>query len=368
MSFKETVHRHAVWLPSAAILLTTLVVCIPYLSDFSIVFRQWDGPLYMYVAKTLYNIPADHPFHTLPPAYFACHFPMYPLLIRVLTLFTAGSYPWAMLSATLLSSCVAATLFYQLLKEGRFVESPVWTAVLFAVFPGRWVLCHSVGESEGLFFCFVFAALLSLMRGKTGYLLLWILLASLTRITGILLVPAAALTCIHRREWKKLWLLPLPCLGIVCLFTFYYFRFGDFFAYFTWNLDKEKLIQPVPLAVYRLYASKVNAHSTEFYGLLYFLHLLGTLALWKRKELFFYCAVFYLFNLFVYHWDMSRYFLPITPFALLVAMDSLFSSAPLRWIVFLLAAYLGITFATGWLPYHSEPLDQYRTVVGILHR
>lgn len=368
MFSKDTITRHEQWLPAAAMLLTTLVVCIPHLADLTVVFRHWDGPFYMYIARTMYQIPADHPFPPLPPGYFASHFPMYPLLIRILTLITAGSYPWAMFLATVISSCTAATLFYKLLKEGQWVQSPVWTAVLFSVFPARWVLCHTIGASEGLFLCFVFATFLSLMRQKTGYVLFWILLASLTRITGILLVPAIACYYIFNRDWRNLRLLPLSLLGIAGLFTFYYFTFGSFLVYFNWNLDKLGMFRPTPFAIFTLYASNVNAHSTEFYALLYILHLLGTLALWKRKELFFYCCIYYGFNLFLYDWDLSRFFIPLAPFTLLVAMDSLMTPGHMRWIVLILLSFLGITYASGWLPYHAEPMEQYRTVIQILSK
>lgn len=42
---------------------------------------------YMYVTKTLYRVPAEHPFVpcALPPWYFANHLPGYPLLIRLFT-------------------------------------------------------------------------------------------------------------------------------------------------------------------------------------------------------------------------------------------------------------------------------------------
>src|SRR5262249_13111471 len=146
--------------------------------------RYWDGPPYLYVAKTLYQVPEDHPFvpYDLPRAYFANHLPLYPLLVRALTPLALGSYPAALLLATLATSVAAAVLFYELLVRWQLVASPLWTAPLFCVLPPRWVIYHAVGATEPLFFCCVFAAFLALRAERPWLVLLASLAASLTRI------------------------------------------------------------------------------------------------------------------------------------------------------------------------------------------
>ncbi|HMD81421.1 MAG TPA: hypothetical protein VKE92_08960, partial [Anaerolineales bacterium] len=100
-----------IWV-AGIMVLSTFLVYVPFLlSDFSLVTRHYDGPFYMYIAKTFYQIPVDHPFReSLPPIYYAAHLPLYPVLIRALTLITAGNYPLAMVMATLVSSVAAALL------------------------------------------------------------------------------------------------------------------------------------------------------------------------------------------------------------------------------------------------------------------
>ena len=44
-----------------------LAVCYPFRHDLSVLTRYWDGPHHMYLAKTLYDVPDDHPF--TPPAH-----------------------------------------------------------------------------------------------------------------------------------------------------------------------------------------------------------------------------------------------------------------------------------------------------------
>ncbi len=60
-------------------LVSCLVVYVPFWAgDASIPVRYWDGPNYLYVAKTLYDIPPDHPLlaYENPPAYiYVCPLP-----------------------------------------------------------------------------------------------------------------------------------------------------------------------------------------------------------------------------------------------------------------------------------------------------
>ena len=74
-----------------------------FTGDWQHLVRYWDGPNYLYVAKTLYNIPANHPFtpYKTTAAYFACHLPLYPMLIKT---FSFLSYPVSLLWSTYLST------------------------------------------------------------------------------------------------------------------------------------------------------------------------------------------------------------------------------------------------------------------------
>jgi hypothetical protein len=331
----------------------TLLVYLPHWNEMAVIYRYWDGPHYMYLAKTLYQVPADHPFqpYNLPPAYFATHLPAYPLLIRAVAVVTRSGYPVAMVLATLISSVAAALLFFRVLKAWNLVASPLWTTLLFCFLPPRWLIYHAVGATEPLFFCFVFGAFLALRAERTAAVVVCILLASLTRITGLLLIPAFGLDYLRRGQWRKLAALPLGALGVLGLFTFYHYTYGDFFAYFSWNVDQAQLINPRPLEVFRTYASGADFHSTEFYLGTYLLYGLGTLALWEQRAFFFYALLFFLFNGFVFHIDLSRYFLATAPFALLVGFDSILSRWACR-LMLPLILYLTYTYAWGFLPHN----------------
>src|SRR6185436_17607287 len=102
-----------------AVLAVNLAVWIPFAETPDRLVRYWEGPHYVYVAHTLYHVPADHPFvaYGLPPMYFASHLPLYPLLVRALSWVTLGDYRVALILATTVSAVGAALLFLEVLRR-----------------------------------------------------------------------------------------------------------------------------------------------------------------------------------------------------------------------------------------------------------
>ena len=83
------------------------------------IVANYDGPLYLIIAKTLYNTESIKTMFSvpLPVEYYAAHFPLFPILIRLFSFI--GNYPYAMLTATVLSS-VYAMYFFKKLISGIF--------------------------------------------------------------------------------------------------------------------------------------------------------------------------------------------------------------------------------------------------------
>ncbi len=348
-------------------LVSSAAVYLPFRGSMDKVHRYWDGPPYMYIAKTLYDVPQEHPFagHGLARNYFANHLPAYPMLIRALTPLTFGSYPAAMILATLLSATAAAVLFYEVLKAYALVVSPIWTAILFSFLPPRWLIYHSVGATEPLFFCFVFAAFLALKRERPGGVAAFVALASLTRFTGVLLVPIFALIYAERREWRRSALMGLGGLGLAGLFTFYHFVFGDFFAYFTWNAAHQSSMVAAPFAKLFAYAGTKQFHSTELFVWMFLAYGAGTLALWRHRGVFIYAAVYFLFCTLISHPDLPRYFLMLAPFSLLVGFDAVLSRPAVRWAL-PLAVFLSYVYAWGYIPYNMVGKGPYAELLRVL--
>ncbi len=331
------------WFLAGVCALSTLIFYIPFMfGDFTQIFRSWDGPNYVYVAKTLYNIPANHPFapYKTTPEYFACHLPLYPMFIR---LFSFMGYMNSMLFVTLLFKVLSTLTLYMLLKETKSVKSPLWSAAIALFIPARYLLNHSIGATEAPFLFFIFSSMLAHHRGR--YILAYALggFAGITRIVGVLIGAAYfIMTALDRKKWKYAPALALVILPLLATFTFYHFRFGDFFAYFSWNA---KLLAWRPAQIFLAAASSGNKHDTEFYIIMYAVYGFGVAMLWRRKTFFWYSVIMYAFCLFIYHDDVSRYFIPIAPFALIVAYDGILSKNVVKWMSI---PFIALVFIFAW--------------------
>ena len=111
----------ALWLPFFLRLKDVMGIPLPE-GGMQIIAANYDGPLYIAVAKSFYNlehIAANFSF-PLPLEYYAAHFPLYPLIIRLFS--TALGYPWGMLMASLAGSVVSVYYFYLFIKQ--YVSEP----------------------------------------------------------------------------------------------------------------------------------------------------------------------------------------------------------------------------------------------------
>ncbi len=329
---------------------STLLVYAPFILDnnVDILFRYWDGPNYAYLAKSLYDVPTDHPLNAYTtPEYFAAHLPVYPLSIR---LFSFMGYFNAMLFASALYTTLTAIVLYQLLLETRVVQNPLWSAVISLFIPARYLIYHSIGATEAPFLFFTLSSLLAYVRGH--YILAFILggISGVTRITGILIGGAYFMTLIFERKWKTIPLLSIIALPLFMTFIFYHFHYGDFFAYFGTNYsDTNKLISFRPFDIFRTYSGLGETHSAEFYLVIYAIYGIGTALLWNINRLFFwFCSITLTFSIFIYHQDVSRYMIPMAPLAIVVAYDKILSQTPAKF-VFLPAIFLAYIYSWGVL-------------------
>lgn len=335
-------------------IIPSLLVFLMNYKDPSVIARYWDGPNYMEVAKTLYNVPKDHSFtpYGTTQAYFACHLPLYPLLIR---LFAFMTYPVSMIFVTLLTAALATVAFYYFLLEYNCVKSPFYSAIISTFLPVRWLLYKSIGATEPLFILLVLLSLIAYKRDKIGWAMVFAGLSGITRITGILMVAVYFIEFIRTKRYKLIPLLSIIGIPLLLTFSFYYYMYGDFFAYFSWN---SKLIHSKPIDIYYSYVGNGDSHSGELYFLFYIIYGLGVLFLWQYPVLFTYSLIFYLFNLFVFHEDLSRYFLTITHFVVIIAYDK-FINTPQFKLISAFVLYLGIMYSAYMLPHNVVDINIY---------
>jgi hypothetical protein len=318
------------WLPYFFRLSTFWTIPLPK-NGLETIVANYDGPLYMVVAKSLYNkeiIESSFQF-PLPTEYYAAHFPLFPLLIRAVGLVT--NYPYAMLIATLLTSVLAIYFFHKLISLYVNNNEALFITMVFAIFPARWLIVRSVGSADPLFVGSIIASLYYFKKGGTSsknYWLsgIWGLIAQLTKSPGIILfisyivyflLPTLNLkssgvkfTAIIKKAYPLL-LIPLAALGV---FSYYYFTQGNFWAYFD-SGDNIHLFFP-PFQIFNYAAPWVGTFWLEEVIFIYLFATLGVYKLLEKKEyeIGVFSAIFLVLSLFISHRDLLRYVLPLVPF------------------------------------------------------
>jgi hypothetical protein len=339
-------------------IVATLAVYLPFINNFNVIYRYLDGPLYMYVARTLYVIPAATPFN-LPDYYYACHLALYPLLIRA---FSSMGYDRSMIFVTIAASTLATLVFYRLLKEFRYSANPFWASVVFIFFPARWLLYHSIGASEPLFILLILASVYCYKKDWYPASFTLAGLAAVTKIFGVLMFASYAILLVYDKKYRYLpYTLIIPAfLGLN--FLVYQYTYGDFFAYFKWNGG---FMNSTPFMNFFAPAAIGKTNDAELFMGFYVVYILGALRLRKRPELFTFSLVYLAAMAFIQHPDISRYLLPAAPFALIVAFDDIISRKEFM-LVFPLIVIFGYFYCWGIIPTNLVGADTFGNLMAAL--
>lgn len=325
----------AVWLPH---LLRFNFYGLNFSEGFNTIYRNFDGIEYVIIAKTFYNERAIAALpQELPHTYYAAHFPLYSLLILVFD--PVLGMLKSMLFVSVLSTIAAAMAFYFLVRDFKLTSQPVWLSLVFLVLPARWLIAHSVGSSEPTFIFFTIAATYYFLKFEerknySSIVLAGIfgLLAQFTRPPGILLFVALLIYLLWKNYSKNLQhfftnliravpayfpLILIPA-GLLAIFILYQAVYHDFFAYFH-SGDNIHLGFP-PFQIFNSNQYWVGSIWLEDVVYIYILGILAGLLMLKSENLKppgVYVLTFMTAAVFVAHRDISRYVLPVFPFALI---------------------------------------------------
>ena len=342
-------------------------------SGMATIVANYDGPLFLVVAKTLYDpelIKQSFAF-PLPTEYYAAHFPLYPLLVRFLA--WVMGYPYAMLSVTIFTSVLALYFFYKFILQYIDKKYAFWTVFVFAILPARWLIVRSVGSAEPLFIASLVASIYYFQQKKYWWAGIWGAAAQLTKSPGILLfvtyflvlsVPNMKIAAIDSfAKWikslslEKVYPIFLIPLSLVALFVFYAIRFNDFFAYFH-SGDNIHLFFP-PFTIFNYSQPWVGTFWLEEIILVYLFALLGLTRLIRQKHstLAWFVAVYFFSIIFVSHRDLIRYSLPIIPF-LLVAFSKTINKKEFRIVMAILFIPIFL-FSLAYISQNVMPISDW---------
>jgi len=361
-----------IWLPFFARLKSLWGIPLPD-SGMATIVANYDGPLFMVVAKTFYNPELIKNLFQfpLPVEYYAAHFPLFPLLIRTFS-FALG-FPYAMLGITLVSSFLALYFFKRLAEEFVGRENSLFLTLVFALLPARWLIVRSVGSAEPLFIAAIIASVYFFRKGNFWGAGVWGAIAQLTKSPGILLFVAYFISLLAPqvrklpiapiRDWpavlnlKKTFPILLIPLSLLSIFILYQVRLGDFLAYFH-SGDNIHLFFP-PFSIFNFSAPWVGTFWLEEVILVYLLGLLGLANLIRNKEtvLSWVTAIFLVSLFFVAHRDVIRYALPAVPF-LLISFSPTLVKKEFR-IIMLLLIIPTYLFSLAYISQNVMPISDW---------
>lgn len=348
-----------VWLPFVQ-QLGFLGIHIPN-SDNSLIYRNFDGLLYVIAAKSWYLPSAINSLRLeggLTPEYFAAHLPLYPGLIRG---FAYGlGYVKSMMFVTLLSTVLLGWFFYYFVQSQKLSTKPLLLTFVFLMFP-RFLVVRSIGSPESLFMLLILLSLFFFEKKKYVFAGLVGGLATMTKLPGILLLAAYGFSAVQRmREEKRfesgwLWLFLIPAgLAAVCLI--YQQQMGDLFAY--WHTGYV-VPMPYPYAAFNASAKWVGTHWLEDVLLTFAIYALTVVYTYKHKLqiLFYFSLTFFFCLIFVQHRDISRYALPMLPITCIVFEKYLTSKRTvISFILIVPAVYL---YAWTFLQGNAMPVGNW---------
>jgi hypothetical protein len=173
-------------------------------------WNRWDAPHYLSIARDGYQTVGEDRF-------LIVFFPLYPLAIRLVSLLVVNELLAAFIVSGVASLAAALLLRRLALLDGtaEFASRAVW---FLLIFPTSYFL--QIGYTESLFIALILGAFLAARHERWALAGCLGALACLTRINGLLLLPAFAVEVAllyrargqFRREW--LWI-GLPVVGIL---------------------------------------------------------------------------------------------------------------------------------------------------------
>lgn len=357
---------------TAFVVVTAFLIWIPFImkwgppkSDiqkygFETIYRNYDGPLFVVGAKTLYRPDKILELKTFSPEYFAVHMPGYPFFIRLFS-YVFG-YFGSMLMINVVGSILLGLVPHYFYQKICSISEPLYLVFVTLLWPRMWMV-RSTGSSEILFILFVFITLLLVYKQKFLWACVFAFLASTVRMQGMLLGVAITLywgyqIIREKREWKRHVLLFLPigasALGFVFVCLFYYRQYGDFFAYFHSGVV---VTTGIPYSQFFVGARGVAGHYLDDILFYFFVAWVSLLRPRKNVPLVFliFGFVYLIFTMTVQHREISRYILPVIPLVIAINQDWLSRPYVKKALLILLpAVYLSII---NFIANNSLPTD-----------
>lgn len=212
----------------------------PHLDDkFLNLFAQYDSHAYLDIAENGYNMEFGEGIGNYS------YFPLFPMLVKLFA-FIFG-FGWAAFIVSNMLSLLGVYLLYIIIKDDFGFLIAKKSVLLFLLFPVAYFF--TMMYTESLFFVLILLMFYYARRDKWFLVGVIGMLASLTRMFGIIMVLPMLYIYLNNRQFKivdfKILLLGLIPFGILLFFGYFYFTTGDFFIAFKTFASPEYAFAPL---------------------------------------------------------------------------------------------------------------------------
>lgn len=196
-------------------------VNLPHSTQFGFDFLEslgnWDGSHFLEIAESGYKIYYQYAF-----------FPLYPLLIKLVSYFTKDLLIAALLIS--ISTSLAALIILEKLVRLYFdKETASHTIIYLLVFPTAFFF--TTVYSEGLFLLLSVLAFYAFKKKNNVLCLFATILASLTRLAAIAIIAALFYEIVKKGIDRKNWILLLSPVGFILYCLYLLWQTGDALAF-----------------------------------------------------------------------------------------------------------------------------------------
>lgn len=193
--------------------------------SFISIWNIWDTQHYLNIAQEGYSSSTRGERHLL-----IAFFPLFPLLTKLFS-YIFQNYLLSALIVSNIAYGVAVFYLYKLVRLDFERDDALRTAIYFSIFPTAYFL-HAA-YTESLFLALTIASFYYARNGKWALCGVIGMLAAMTRITGILLLPVLLIEYLNQKEFKKenirkdiLWIFVIGC-GLLIYLILNYVTYGD---------------------------------------------------------------------------------------------------------------------------------------------
>lgn len=203
------------------ILLLILGIIVNYNKNLNPLYYwvQWDGPHYIDLANNWYQTSGEQ-------SLWIVFYPLYPILIKIFNLLI-NDFSSTIILVSIIFSFTASIFLYELVLLDFSKKVAILSVWFLNIFPTAYYLQASYTES--VYLTFSLACIFFLRRSYLLNSIIAGILATMTRINGILLLPLLFLESKKPKDFLALLFMPI---GFLFYLFINYITFNEFF-YFT---------------------------------------------------------------------------------------------------------------------------------------